>query len=67
MQIIDVEINSIQPYAKNAKKHPEEQVTHIANSIREFGFRQPLVIDKDNVLVIGHGRLAAAKRKKQNP
>ena len=62
MQIIEININDIQPYAKNAKKHPEQQVTHIANSIREFGFRQPLVIDKDNILVIGHGRLEAAKR-----
>lgn len=62
MQIIDKDINEIKPYAKNAKKHPDEQVARIANSIREFGFRQPLVIDKNNVLVIGHGRLAAAKR-----
>ena len=62
MQIQDIDINSIIPYEQNAKTHPVEQITHIANSIREFGFRQPLVIDKDNVLVIGHGRLAAAKR-----
>ena len=62
MKILDVDINDIKPYAKNAKKHPDEQIARIANSIREFGFRQPLVIDKDNVLVIGHGRLAAAKR-----
>lgn len=62
MQIIEINVNDIQPYAKNAKKHPDEQIGRIANSIREFGFRQPLVIDKDNVLVIGHGRLAAAKR-----
>lgn len=54
-------VGSLKPYEKNAKKHPAEQVEHIANSIREFGFRQPLVIDKDNVLVIGHGRLLAAK------
>lgn len=55
-------LSDIKPYKKNAKKHPTEQVEHIANSIREFGFRQPLVVDKDNVLVIGHGRLLAAKR-----
>ena len=35
---------------------------HIANSIREFGFRQPIVVDADNVVVIGHGRLMAAKK-----
>lgn len=56
------DIKSIVPYNKNAKKHPKEQVEHIANSIREFGFQQPLVIDKDGVLVIGHGRLLAAKK-----
>jgi site-specific DNA-methyltransferase (adenine-specific) len=62
MQIVEININDIKPYAKNAKKHPTEQIGRIANSLREFGFRQPLVIDKNNVLVIGHGRLAAAKR-----
>jgi site-specific DNA-methyltransferase (adenine-specific) len=62
MQIVEININDIKPYAKNAKKHPDEQIGRIANSLREFGFRQPLVIDKNNVLVIGHGRLAAAKR-----
>lgn len=52
------------PYSGNAKKHPAEQVRLIANSIREFGFQQPIVVDKDNVVVIGHGRLLAAKRLK---
>lgn len=52
------------PYGKNAKKHPAEQVRLIANSIREFGFRQPIVVDQNNVVVIGHGRLLAAKRLK---
>lgn len=62
MKIEYLPVGSLKPYEKNAKKHPSEQVEHIANSIREFGFRQPLVIDKDNVLVIGHGRLLAAKK-----
>ena len=53
---------SLTPYEKNAKKHPSEQVEHIANSISEFGFKQPLVIDANNVVVIGHGRLMAAKK-----
>ncbi len=55
-------VKQLHEYSRNAKTHPAEQVEHIANSIREFGFRQPLVIDKDNVLVIGHGRLLAAKK-----
>ena len=50
------------PYGKNAKKHPSEQVKMIAKSIKEFGFRQPIVVDQNNVVVIGHGRLLAAKR-----
>ena len=49
------------PYPGNAKAHPPEQVEHIANSIKRFGWQQPIVVDKDNVVVIGHGRLMAAK------
>ncbi len=64
MNIEYIDINKIIPYEKNAKRHPEEQVVKIANSLREFGFQQPLVVDKDNVLVIGHGRLLASKRLK---
>ena len=62
MQIEYVSVGSIKPYERNAKKHPDEQVEHIANSIREFGWQQPIVVDKDNVVVIGHGRLLAAKK-----
>ena len=62
MKIEHLPVSAITPYERNAKKHPADQVAHIANSIREFGFRQPLVVDKDNVLVIGHGRLLAAKK-----
>jgi len=61
LKIVYMSPGSLKPYPANAKKHPPEQVKHIANSIREFGFRQPLVIDADNVIVIGHGRLLAAK------
>ena len=49
------------PYGKNAKLHPADQVEHIANSIKMFGWTQPIVVDEKNVVVIGHGRLAAAK------
>lgn len=54
------------PYSKNAKRHPADQVRLIANSIKEFGFQQPIVVDKNNVVVIGHGRLLAAKRLKMD-
>ena len=43
------------PYDKNAKMHPAEQIERIANGIKAFGWTQPIVIDKDNVVVIGHG------------
>ena len=52
------------PYKKNAKLHPQDQVDHIANSIKMFGWTQPIVVDENNVVVIGHGRLAAAKQLK---
>ena len=61
MQIKEVNVSEIKEYAKNAKKHPEKQVVAIATSIKKFGFRQPLVLDKNMEVVIGHGRLAAAK------
>ena len=62
MEIVYLSPHELTPYPKNAKKHPDEQVEHIANSIREFGFRQPIVVDADNVVVIGHGRLLAAEK-----
>ena len=49
------------PYEMNAKTHPAEQVRHIANSIKSFGWTQPIVVDENNVIIIGHGRLMAAK------
>lgn len=49
------------PYEMNAKTHPADQVRHIANSIKTFGWTQPIVVDENNVVVIGHGRLMAAK------
>lgn len=54
-------IHTIKNYKKNNKKHSEKQVQLIANSIRDFGFNQPIVIDKDNIIIAGHARLAAAK------
>ena len=62
MNIVYLKPGELTPYPANAKKHPADQVQHIANSIREFGFRQPIVVDADNVVVIGHGRLLAAKK-----
>jgi DNA modification methylase len=64
MHTEEVLIKDIKPYKKNAKKHDKTQIDNVAESIRQFGFAQPLVIDKDNVLIIGHCRLLAAKKLK---
>jgi len=61
MEIIEKKINALRPYQNNQKIHTEKQIQQIANSINEFGFKQPLVITKDNEIIIGHGRLEAAK------
>ncbi len=60
MEIINLELDKIKPYEKNAKTHPEDQVQLIANSIKEFGFRQPVVIDENFVIISGHGRRLGA-------
>lgn len=60
MKIADRPLEAIEPYGKNAKKHPVAQVKQIADSIQEFGFNQPIVVDKDGVIIVGHGRYAAA-------
>lgn len=58
----DRDIETIKPYAKNAKVHPEEQVRKVAASIKEFGFNQPIVVDMQGVIIVGHGRYEAATR-----
>jgi len=62
MNIKNINIGKLIPYKKNAKKHPKEQIEHIANSIKEFGFKQPVVIDSENNIVVGHARVLAAKK-----
>lgn len=57
-----VATDTLIPYINNAKKHSEEQVTMIASSIREFGFLNPVLIDKDRNIIAGHGRVMAAKK-----
>lgn len=51
----------IKPYPKNAKKHPKKQIEQVANSIKEFGMNQPIVVDKNGVIIVGHGRYEALK------
>lgn len=61
-QIVYKGLNEIKPYEKNAKKHSKEQIKRIEKSIKELGFRGAILIDKDNVVIAGHGRCLAAKK-----
>ena len=56
------DITSVKPYARNAKKHDDTQVANVAESIKQFGWQQPIVCDADGVIIIGHCRLLAAKK-----
>ena len=62
INIVYKPIKELKPYKKNAKKHSKEQVEQIANSIKEFGFTQPVIVDKHNSVVAGHGRILGAKK-----
>lgn len=62
MKIESIPIECLIPYPKNAKKHDQRQISSVAESIKQYGFVQPLVIDRDAVVVIGHCRLLAAKK-----
>jgi DNA modification methylase len=54
-------LSSLRPYSRNARTHSAKQIAQIAASIRAFGFNNPVLIDKDGVIIAGHGRVAAAK------
>lgn len=62
MNIEKLDISLLIPYARNARTHSDEQIAQIAGSIKEFGFNNPVLIDKDNGVIAGHGRLAAARK-----
>ena len=62
MKVEYLSLDELIPYSKNAKQHLPKQVDQIANSIKRFGWQQPIVVDKKKVVIIGHGRLAAAKQ-----
>lgn len=57
-----VSVADLIPYAANSRTHSDEQVTQIAASIREFGFTNPILINSENTIIAGHGRLMAAKK-----
>ena len=61
MEIIQIDINDIKEYGKNAKMHPRYQIEQIMKSIEEFGNNDPIAIDENNVIIEGHGRYKALK------
>ena len=62
MKVANRNLAELTPYAGNAKKHDSTQIANVAESIRQFGFVQPIVIDRDGVIVIGHCRALAAEK-----
>ena len=62
MKIEHITANDLIPYARNSRTHSPEQVSQIAGSIREFGFTNPILIDGEQGIIAGHGRLMAARK-----
>ena len=61
-QIEQIAIDALIPYARNSRTHSDAQVAQIAASIREFGFTNPVLIDKDGGIIAGHGRVLGARK-----
>lgn len=61
MEIVNIAVDKLVPYENNPRNNTEA-IQYVANSIKEFGFKVPLVIDSDNVVICGHTRLLAAKQ-----
>ena len=62
MKITERNPKELKHYKLNAKKHPDAQIAGLAESIKKFGFIQPVVLDKNDEIIIGHGRTMAAIR-----
>lgn len=58
----EMSIDEIKPYWRNPRRVPEEAVGAVAESIRNYGYQQPIVVDTDHVIIIGHTRYAAMRR-----
>ena len=62
MKIKQISIDELIPYAFNARTHSENQIAQIAGSIKEFSFTNPVLVDQDNGIIAGHGRVLAARK-----
>ena len=58
----NVKIDKLKPYPNNARTHNKKQIEKIAKSIKEFGFINPVIVDKDYGIIAGHGRIMGAKQ-----
>ena len=63
-QIVEVAIKDLKPYGQNARTHSEVQIKQLMDSIKAFGFNNPVLIDAENTIIAGHGRVTAAKKLK---
>ena len=63
MKIIEMKVSDLKPYEKNPRKN-DNAVKYVAKSIEKFGFKVPIIVDRNNVIVCGHTRWKAAKRLK---
>lgn len=61
MNIVEMQLSELKPYENNPR-YNDEAVTYVAESIDRFGFKIPIIVDKDYVIIAGHGRYAAAKK-----
>jgi ParB family transcriptional regulator, chromosome partitioning protein len=62
LKIEYIETKRLIPYLNNARTHSEKQISQLAASIREFGFTNPILVDRLNTIIAGHGRLSAANK-----
>lgn len=60
------ETKEIKPYERNPRKHDEIQIARLVESIKQYGFNNPILVDEGNVILAGHGRFLAAKKLKLN-
>jgi hypothetical protein len=62
LEVVNLSLNDLIPYARNARTHSPEQVSQVAASIKEFGWTNPVLIDEDGGIIAGHGRVKAAEK-----
>jgi ParB-like chromosome segregation protein Spo0J len=61
MDVVSIGLAKLRPYAKNPRTHSKKQIRQIADSIRRFGFTNPVLVSDDGVIIAGHGRVEAAR------